>query len=151
MLILFACGFITSLKTIDDFNNNKVGFPTDGWAWKNYVTVFNSFQVKINNQTVGRVTITFWGMITNTLLYGVGSAFFATLAHCIVAYLVAKFDCALSKIVYTTVIVTMVIPIVGSTPANLLLLHNTNLFDTWLGNYIMKFNFIIAHLSILLF
>ena len=36
----------------------------------------------------------------------------------------------------------MIIPIVGNTPSMLLLLKNTKLYDTWLGMFLMKFNFL---------
>ena len=65
MIILFAWGFITSLKTITDFNDNKVGLPTDGWAWENYVTVFNNFKIRQGLRT-----------------YGVGEMLFNSIFYC---------------------------------------------------------------------
>ena len=40
------------------------------------------------------------------------------------------------------VVVLMTIPIVGSTPSELQILQSLNLYDTMIGNYIQKFNFL---------
>ena len=57
----------------------------------------------------------FWQLLVNTLLYVVGCSLASTFVPCITAYAVAKFpEKKMSSILYGTVLVTMMIPIVGS-------------------------------------
>ena len=141
MISLMVWGFFTSLKTRDDFYHHKIGLPQE-WAWSNYGFVLENFAVTVLNNVGQRIRVNILGQTINTLLYAVGGGLSTTIACCIVSYLVAKFDFRLSKIVYTTVLVTMVIPIIGSTPAYMLFMRQTNLYDTWVGEYISKFSFL---------
>ena len=141
LVSLMTWGFFTSLKTRDDFYHHKIGLPQE-WAWSNYSYVFSNFAVTVLNNVGQRVRINILGQTINTLMYAIGGGLSTTLACCIVSYLVAKFDFALSKIVYTIVLVTMVIPIIGSTPAYLLFMRQTQLYDTWIGEYLSKFSFL---------
>ena len=145
LLVLLAWGGMTSLKTRADFYDNKLGLPSGSiftWGWDNYSFVLENFAVVKIDELGRKISINIWGQLTNTLLYAVGGALVTTGCCCIVAYVTAKFSYFFSKIVYTVVLVTMVIPIVGSTPSMLLLLRRTNLYDTWLGTYFMRFTFL---------
>ena len=141
LLYLMLWGFFTSLKTRDDFYRHKLGMP-EVWAWENYSYVLKNFSLYIINSAGQKVRINMWGQTINTLLYAVGCGLSTTIACCVVSYLVAKFNFMLSKIVYTTVLVAMVIPIIGSTPAYLLFMRQTHLYDTWVGTYISNFSFL---------
>ena len=141
LVTLMLWGFFTSFKTRDDFYHHKMGLPQE-WAWSNYTFVFENFSITVLNNLGQRIRVNILGQMTNTLMYAVGGGLSTTIACCIVSYLVAKFDFPLSKIVYTTVLVTMVIPIIGSTPAYLLFMRQTGLYDTWIGEYISKFSFL---------
>ena len=144
MLMLFAWGFFTSVKGKVDWIKDKVWLPEGmpwSWSWSNYLDVINNFSVDVTTSSAN-VSVNIFGQLVNTLLYSGGSAIIITMAYCIMGYLVCKYNYFFSKIIYTFVLVTMVIPIIGSTPSTLLLLHRLNLFDTWLGNFITKFNFL---------
>jgi ABC-type glycerol-3-phosphate transport system permease component len=60
----------------------------------------------------------------------------------LVAYLVSKYPCKLSSILYTVVIITMIIPIVGSLPSEMRMVHALGLYDTLLGVFFMKCHFL---------
>lgn len=141
LVTLMLWGFITSLKTRDDFYSNKLWLPKD-FAFSNYSYVWKNFVVTAIDSLGRKVAIDIYGQTFNTILYAVGGALVTTICCCIVSYLTAKFNYVFSDIVYTVVIVTMVVPIIGSTPAMLKFLKWSGLYDTWIGTYLMKFNFL---------
>lgn len=145
LCILILWGANTSLKTLDDFYGNKVWLPAgkiSEWGWDNYAYVLQNFAVKVKDAQGRMVLVNIWGQTINTVLYTIGGSLVTTSCCCLVAYLSAKFNYVFSKILYTIVLIVMVIPIVGSTPSMLLFLKQTGLYDTWLGAYMMKFNFL---------
>jgi len=144
LVLLCIWGVFTSLKSRNDFYDNKVWLPNGPiteWAWSNFTFVFQNFVVDFTDPTKGRVRVDMFGQITNTLLYAGGCALIQSFCCCWVAYLTAKFNYRFSEILYTMVLIVMVIPIIGSDASMLVFLRKTNLFDSWIGQYIMKFNF----------
>lgn len=103
---------------------------------QNMVTAFTKFKVDVGEG----VHIT--EMFVYSLLYSGGCAIIATMVPCIMAYLVARFDYALGKIVYGIVLVTMAIPIVGALPSEIRMIENLHVMDTLVGLYILKANFL---------
>lgn len=141
MFLLFVWGLSTSLKTRSNWDRDKVWFPTTV-SFDSYGTVLSKFYYEFINKAGEQVRIKMLGMFINTIMYAGVSAVVITAAYCITAYLVAKYNYWFSKVVYTFVLVTMVVPVVGTAPATLLLLNQLGIFDTWIGNYITKFNFL---------
>lgn len=143
MAILLLWGISTSLKTFDDYDTGNVLFLPSGhiwqWGWDNFARVIDKFKITPYGYST---EIGIGEMILNTVLYSIGGAFITTACSCIVAYCVCKFNYAFSKIVYAAVLIIMVIPIIGSQASMILFLSSINLYDTWLGTFIMKFNFI---------
>ncbi len=143
MFLLLGWGFFTTLKTRTNFMNDPVFLPEGGpweWAWENYATVFDKFALTVNTPQ-GRTSVNIWGQFLNSLLYAGGGALSGVISCCIMSYLVAKYKCKFSEIVYIFVIIAMIVPIVGSTPSMLLLLRTVNLYDTYIGMWMMKFSF----------
>lgn len=140
-ITLALWGLTTSLKTRNDFYSNKLWLPKE-LAFSNYSYVWQNFAVTTIDGLGRKVSIDIYAQTFNTLLYAVGGGFVTTVCCCIVAYLSAKFKYMFSEIVYVIVVVTMVVPIVGSTPAMLKFLKWSGLYDTWFGAYVMKFNFL---------
>lgn len=140
MLVLFYWSFITSFKgAAKDFNifdrNRGFGFPKE-WKISNYVSVFNKMTVSINyGKKVG-----FWVILVNSLLYALGCAFLKTLIPCLTAYSCARFDFKSSKIVYGIVLITMIVPIVGSLPSELKIAYSLGLYNHIWGLWIMAAN-----------
>lgn len=138
-----AWGLMTSVKNIDDFRNNILGLPSFefGWAFDNYPYVLNLFEADAvyNGKAF---TVDLMGMLVNTLMYVVGCSLLSTLMPCLVSYVVAKFPNVFSNIIYAIVLVTMMIPIVGTYPSEIVMLKNLNLYNTMLGAWVQKMNFL---------
>ncbi len=109
------------------------------WLWSNYVTVFNNFLAPVASEyrEAG-----IFEMLGNSLLYALGSATLQMLSCMLTAYIVARFDFKFCKLLYTIVIVTMIIPIVGSLPSELRVARALGIYDTMIGSWMMKTYFI---------
>lgn len=143
VLLLFPLiwAFLNTFKFQDDFVGNVLGLPEKefGWTTKNYETAFMQFYMAIG---VEKTKVYMEMMFLNSVLYAAGCAFMATLTPCIVSYLVAKYRFKFGKIIYGLVIVTMIIPIVGSLPSEYTLVTQLGLKDSFLGMWYMKCNFL---------
>ena len=138
MAFMISWGLMTSVKDPFEYSYNKTGFPEEGWYFSNYVKAFKSIKVGVYKNTQ---TVKIPEMYLNTILYAGGCAFLSTLVSCVVAYMCAKFRYTLSAVVVTVVLVTMSLPIVGSTPAALQLASLLGIYDTIWGMWIMSAHF----------
>lgn len=139
MFTLIGWALTTSFKSPNDFRTNAIGMP-EKFVW-NYTFVYTKFYVSVLTES-GMEVVYMETMFVYSILYSLGCAFFQTLVPCITAYLCARFNYKFSKIVYTAVIVVMILPIVGSLPAELQMAKNTGLYDSIWGLWIMKANFL---------
>ena len=137
---LMFWGIITSLKSVGEFNDNVLGFPQD-LSFNNFITIFNNFYVRVNVNGL-LVPKFIEDMLLNTLLYAVGGSFISTFVPCIVAYAVTRFNFKFNAVIKGIVIVTMILPIIGSAPAEIQLLRDLKLYDSIIGNWIQKFHFL---------
>ena len=103
----------------------------------NFSLAFKEFKIPVLEGSV-HVTEMFW----NSILYAGGCAIVNTMVPCVMAYLVARYNYYLGKIVYAIVVVTMAIPIVGSLPSEIAMVERLNLMDSVLGLYVLKANFL---------
>lgn len=142
IIYLLLWGILTSVKTPDDFRINVVGFPKGKWAFSNFSYVISKFYVDVVLDGGIPAKRYIEDMILNTILYSVGGAFISTIVPCIVAYAVSKFNYKFNAIIKGIVIVTMILPIVGSAPAEIDLLRKLHLYDSIVGNWIQKFHFL---------
>ena len=140
LIYLMFWGIITSLKTIGEFNDNVMGLPNQ-LTFNNFTTIFNNFYVRVNEKGV-LVPKYIEDMIINTILYALGGAFIQTFVPCIVAYSVTRFNFKFNAVIKGIVIVTMILPIIGSAPAEIQLLRNLGLYDSIIGNWIQKSHFL---------
>ncbi len=110
------------------------------------MTAFQNFEAKVTflqGDLIGQtLPINMTGLIVYSLEYAVGCAFVGTFFKCVTAYVVSKFDLRLNKIIYGTVIVTMMIPIVGSAASELTLMQRLGLYDTMFGAWLQKSTFL---------
>jgi ABC-type glycerol-3-phosphate transport system permease component len=144
MIAPLLWGLSTALKDHSEFIENVVGLPKGApwnWKWSNFINVVDGFFCQITTEE-GRFYVRFPAMFINTMVYAIGSAIIQTIVPCIVGYMTAKFDYKFSRLINTMVIVLMVLPIVGSAPSELQILKSLGLFDTMIGNFIQKFNFL---------
>lgn len=154
---MLAWGILTSLKNdLNDFKYNVLGLPNIKESFNelvklsNYTTIFKQFKFKYNvKQSVvdffgntvtytEKGTVNFIGLFINSIIYSVGGAFFLAVIPAITAYLCAKYDFKLSKIIFLVFTIIMCLPIVGTTPAILTFLMKAHIFDNWIGIFLMK-------------
>ena len=159
-------GLITSLKSEADYlgglgyfgDSNVLGFPRLDesivgnsseyfFKLKNYSIIMSKLEI---NKTVTyyptgatekisyTVTNTFYMMLANTLMYTIGGALIYAFMPALTAYLCAKYDYPLSRIIVVVYTLMMCMPIVGSLPTELTFLRDTGLYDSILGNYVQK-------------
>lgn len=129
--------FITSFKSQSDYRLNVLGLP-EKWVW-NYSYVIKNGVLLIG--TTGKYA-TVPQMFGYTFLYALGCAFTNTLVPCITAYLCARFRYKFSKVVYNVVVIVMILPIVGSLPAEVQMARTLGFYDHIWGLWLMKANFL---------
>ena len=132
LLIPLVWGFYTTFKSPDDWMRNEV-WPSLNITFENYTTAFSRLYVK-----AGQSYFYMQHMLLNSVIYALGSAISGGLATCITAYMVAKFDYKFSRLVYTVVVITMTIPIVGALPSTMEVTRSLGLFDQMWGMWIVN-------------
>jgi N-acetylglucosamine transport system permease protein len=139
LVALLWWGLMTAFKNnLKDYRLNKVGWPKE-WTFDNFVKVYNEFAMPIHN---GDDTVSFPMLFLYGFLYSLGCAFAASFVPCLTSYLCAKFDYKLSKIIYLIVVVTMILPIVGSLPAEIKMAKTLHIYNQIWGTWILKANFL---------
>ncbi len=103
----------------------------------NMADSFQNFVIQTPKGSIG-----FGEMLRNSLLYALGCAFFNTVVVSFTAYATARYHYWFSKVVYAIVIVTMIVPSVGSLPAEVSTAIRLHLYDTIWGQWVMKANFL---------
>lgn len=135
--------FLTSFKSRIDYMENVFGFPT-AFHFENYKVAFENFsQTYVRDGVV--YTASIWQMLFNSLFYALGGSFLGTLAIFMMAYAAARFDFKIGKVIYGIVIVTMVLPIVGSLPSAIQITRALGLYDSYAFLWISQFNFLGVH------
>lgn len=130
---------MTSLRSHQAMKTSPLAIFS-GLSFKNYTEVQEAMQITVSTST-DRLTYNLIGMVENSLLYaGVGGLvqMFATVT---VAYCTAKYKCLASSIIRNIVIVTLIIPIVGSTPSMIDFLTKLRFYDKFYGMMIMRISF----------
>lgn len=155
ILFVLGWGFLTSLKSRLDFfvEKNVLGLPdlTLSGAelrFGNYLKIIKAFEFDKSAifYSAGKYTEHYahadiFLMMYNTFLYAIAGSLLQAIVPAVCAYLCAKFNFAFSKFAYTLVLFVMIIPIVGAYPAEITLLRDLGLYDTFLGYFLQKFNF----------
>lgn len=140
LIVPFVWGFFTSFKHYLDFINDPVGLPKE-WVW-NYGTVIKKYYIPVTNDKVGTELVYLDRMYINSLLYAVGSAIVAGIVPCITAYLCARFRNKFSGLLYSIAIVTMILPIVGNMPSQIIVSRTLGLYDHIWGMWIMNASYL---------
>ncbi len=142
LLYPFLWMFINALKTKQDFNSgNYFGFPKE-WAVSNFWDVLS---MEVNGETVG--TMFLMSLLTTVL----GTILNVGFSAC-VAYVIAKFKFPGRGIIYGVAIFTMVVPIVGTLPAQVSMMETLHLKNSIFGVLFLYcgcfgFNFILLYSS----
>lgn len=138
ILLPLIWGAMSSFKTNLDIRYHPFERPKE-WLWENYQTVFENFVAPVRSEYRDAAIPE---LLTNSVLYALGSAFLQMLSCMLTAYIAARFNFKFCNILYTVVIVTMIIPIVGSLPSELRVARALGIYDTMIGSWIMKTYFI---------
>lgn len=141
MLFVFSFGIVNSFKSADEYGWNQAMLPTEGWQFSNYITALAELYVNVKMSNGSIVPYGLFSMYLNTILYAVGCGFFSTLVPCFTAYLTGRFKYKFSGLIVGIVIVTMSLPIVGSTPSSLQLARSLGLYNKVWGLWLMSAHF----------
>jgi ABC-type glycerol-3-phosphate transport system permease component len=137
---------MTSVKSDIEVLIKPFDFPEKILFAENYGKVFKYF-----THPVGSVEPEYYieHMLFFGVLYAVGCAFFSTLSCTIVAYATSRFPFKPSKVIFASVLFAMACPIVGSQASELQLVKSMNIYDTFVGAFILKFNFLTVYYMVL--
>lgn len=134
--------FFVSAKSDDEFIFSLdadigmfLGWPKE-WYFANYLEVFKYFYVE-----TGSGDIYLPQLFLNGFLYAFISALITVFTNCVVSYIVAKYKCALSNAIYTIVIIFMILPVIGTLPAELEIMNTLGFYDNMIGIFLMKIMF----------
>ncbi len=132
LTILYILFFIlqTAVKHVYDFylNDNVFGLPN--WSkysfnFDNFTEAYDAMKIQIRGNNYATVPIQFiYG-----LAYAVGSAIAGVFAKAFTAYFCAKYDTFFGKILYTIVVVTMILPVVGTMAATINVMRTLHIYD----------------------
>ena len=138
----FIWMFINALKTTGDFSSgNYFGLPKE-FAGNNFIEVL---KMKVGDESIGMMFIMSVVMTVLGTLVNVG------FSAC-VAYVIAKFKFPCRGLIYGIAIFTMVVPIVGTLPAQVSMMQTFGLDESILGVLFLYsgafgFNFILLYSS----
>ena len=138
----FLWAFNTSLKDEIDFMLDTFGIVNPQAIYlENYRLAYDLIEVTIMKNGVPYV-VEFWELIGNSVIYSVLCTIMHVLTPCITAYAVARYDFKFSKVIYTTVIVTMILPTIGNLASSIQVSKWFFTYDSFIGLAVMKGYFI---------
>ena len=138
-------GFMQTFKDgMFEWEFNKFGIPEE-WVFDNYIlAATTALRIYVQDGAGGHFVYT-PEMILNSLLLSISWTLVSLISHMLVAYACARFKFKLRGIIYGTVIVAMLLPIVGSLPSSIRIMKLLGLYDTFLGTLCMKASFTGTH------
>ncbi len=148
-------GLLTSFKSVSDvvIKNNLLGFPdpilsAEELKFANYTRLLNAFGFTLQTafyQNGVRVMhfqeVTVLLTLYNTVMFTVVTSIENAVLPCMAAYLCVRYPFKVSGFIYSALLVLMVIPIVGTYPAEIELLRALGIYDTMIAWFIQNFNF----------
>lgn len=148
-------GLFTLLKSFKDFDlySNVLGLPNpkysaDELKLANYTTILQKFNFTIrvpfyvgNELVTHQTKVNIFNCIANTFVYSILASVLLSVVPAVVAYVCAKYRCWFTKFLYGYVVVTMIIPLVGTYASELTLLRNLGIYDTTIGFILQKCSF----------
>lgn len=155
MILMLVWGFITSLKSNMDFSTmgNVLGLPNKDFSkneilFGNYKTIWENFSfTKTISYYSGDTLIrhfsdnSFFSILLNTVLYAVVGSAIQAFVPAVMGYLVVKYPGKVSSFINALMLFVLAFPIVGNSSTMVRLLRTMNLYDNFVGMFIMKFNF----------
>ena len=137
--VLFIWALMSSFKSELDLFNRPWSLKAD-WSAESWANVFNRLASK--KYVDGEIRYVFFEeMFFNSFLYSAGGALASTLCTAIIAYCVAKYKGPLSTVIYYTVVVTLILPVVGNLASMLKITKALKFYDSIAGLWVMKYGF----------
>ena len=146
MLLPFVWALITSVKSYEDYSifENIIGLPrgiTLASVIENFKTAWaEGYAYATVDGEMKYYTIP--QQFIHSILYAGGCMVTATITPCLTAYATARYNFKSSKIIYNTVIIAMILPVVGSLPSEIALTKALGMYDTIWGLWLQKANFL---------
>ena len=139
LILPFVWLINNSFKTAEDFFFNVWGVPKRFFG-TNYA---DGFTVTVNGYNL-------FGMILNSVFVCVVGVLVSMFFNLCASYIFARFNFFGRKLIYALAITLMIVPTVGSTSALYLFMMRTNLYDTYLGLFVLQanpftFNFLLLY------
>lgn len=135
-LFIFIWMLLNSFRNPASYNKNPLGlfdFSDVQNIFDNYKEVF-AYEVRKTILVNGKrqsITINVLGMLKNSFLQMGFSVVGGLVFPPAVGYIVAKYDFKLKRIIMLTVLMTMSIPMIGTTAATLKFYDKLNVINTW--------------------
>ncbi len=142
LLYMIFWGVTSSFKGRLEFGDNILGLPRK-WEIENYYYALRYFSAP-----KGMRDVYLDEMFLYSILYAGGCALFSTMCCCLMGYATSRFKYKINSIIYGFVLVAMILPLVGSLPSQIVVFKALNLYDTMIGMYIAKFNFISVYFMV---
>lgn len=148
VLVMFGLLVWALLTATKDITYDYLGYPLPGAVDKTIIPnkigfprTFKLFE-NISRLNTGFADFTLVDMALNTLAYSVGCSLIKVTVTCVVAYLCARYNNRFSKITYNVVIVTMIIPVIGSQAMEIQVARFLKIYDHIWGMWLMRANFL---------
>ena len=159
VFFMLGWGILTSLKSNIDFDtaNNVIGLPNLKWSkneilFSNYSIVFANLRkvavptISYYSTIFGKIerlskSVNFFGLLFNTLMYAVVACFVRCFTTMTMGFMCAKYKYKYSGWMHTLTLVLLMLPIVGTYPAELALLRTLGVYNSLYGMIIQSMNF----------
>lgn len=128
VLVWMFCNSIRPQKSY--FNNVLAFWNLKGATFDNYVKIFTT--------KYSSAKITMFGMLKNSLVLIAVCTGLQAIVPVITGYIVARYKTGLGAIAVQLVIISMVVPAIGSTASTYAFMSAIKLKDKWLGIFLMN-------------
>lgn len=128
VLVWMFCNSIRPQKSY--FNNVLAFWDLKGATFDNYVKIFTT--------KYSSAKITMFGMLKNSLILIAVCTGLQAIVPVITGYVVARYKTKLGAVAVQLVIISMVVPAIGSTASTYAFMSAVKLKDKWLGIFLMN-------------
>ena len=128
VLVWMFCNSVRPQKSY--FNNVLAFWDLKGATFDNYVKIFTT--------KYGSAKITMFGMLKNSFVLIVVCTALQAIVPVIAGYVVARYKTKLGAVAVQLVIISMVVPAIGSTASTYAFMSAIKLKDKWLGIFLMN-------------
>ena len=128
VLVWMLCNSVRQQKSY--FNDVLAFWNLKGATFDNYVRIFTT--------KYGSAKITMFGMLKNSFILIIVCTALQAIVPVITGYVVARYKTKLGAVAVQLVIISMVVPAIGSTASTYLFMSAIKLKDKWLGIFLMN-------------